>query len=248
LALRRFGLGGLRASLSRGLRPLAAFRREFALALAAIIGGLWGFWASEPLTLLLTPPLKVSPRLIRASIGVVGALAGLYGASSFYLALLLVDAAVAIVYGQTMQYSMVGLTLWTLTVSATIFYMRRYADSEGIAAPQKPGLRAALLLAASLVAGVTYYSITSLSMGILGAWLESFIAHSVLSMPYTLREFYSTLLSTAAGRLLLVAITAAVILRLSLVTGLQIADALTANPRSALSELSEVLIREMRVV
>jgi len=230
----------------RALETLGRLSGEIIVALAALAAAAW----AARLSGLLEPALAglgVNARVLRAGLGLAALLAGLLGYSSAYPALAILSVVTAYVFGRPPTWLVEYATVGSILVAALVFHARRVYLAGGASAP-RGGLRGLALTSIAIALAAAWIAGSAEIVYRLGVSAVSAITSGVGRMPYTLREFYTSILGTRLGEAVLAAVVAGVSARIYQTAAEPLVEALTSNPRAAASEVAMGVARELRIV
>ena len=228
---------------------LVRFKMEILLGIAALLGGFWAMGLAEPLLSTALSAVNLSRALANGLLFAIGALAAFYGAAALYPILAGLAIASGAAWRQSLEPWMFRYIIESIIVMFMVFYIRRYSLSSGtVALSYQSRLRAVFTAGASLGVAAVWFIIVAIVLEAVGMAVTHAVVGGIARMPYTLREFYSVLLQTSLGRLLLASITLAVVLRVGIGFAEPIITAATHSEQLALSELGTLLKGELSSV
>lgn len=218
-----------------GSRIVAYIVKAFSIVFGSILLFEGASWVSRAL-----PSGLLAPRSLEVALAFVGAVIPLFGVSYAYPAIVASLGLLAYAWG-VKPVNLPALVAVSLIVSAADFYSSRLLRARSFKAARASLTGWALLVALPMGA----LGVSSLAMVALDVTFVKSLLSVVTRMPYTLREFYTVLLSTRLGLAALVAVVVAVAVRAVYWVVSPLLEAATANPRSALSELRSLLASEI---
>lgn len=228
---------------------LARFKGEILLGIAALLGGFWSMRLVEPLLSTALSAVNLSRALAEGLLFAIGALAALYGAAALYPVLTGLAIAFGAAWRQSLEPWMFMYIVESVIVMVIVFYIRRYYLSSGMMTPaHQQRLRAVFTAGISLGIAAVWFIVVAIVLEAVGMAVTHAVVGGVARMPYTLREFYSVLLQTSLGRLLLASVTLAVVLRVGVGFAEPIITAATHSEQLALSKLGTLLKGELSSV